>query len=255
VQYVIEVKDWRVAYRFLAVLAFILVPLLILFIRRSPQAIGLRLIDYDAPPAQEHEPRAVDFSWTAARAVRTRAFWLVIIAALGAIGPLRMLTVHQLAVAAGAGFDKLFAASVVGMAGAVTAVAFIFFGMLSDRIGRRKTYLIGSLCLITAILILAVLRSPQQRSWLLLYALMLGLGEGSRSSLVTAVASDLFPGPALGTINSAVGAAFGAGAAFFPWFAGFVFDERGSYNIAFLTGIVVVAISTAALWLAGRRRA
>lgn len=254
VQFVIANDDWRAAYRFLALLALCLIPLLALFVRRSPQSMGLRLVDYDAPRNGERHLQTVDFSWTAGRAMRTRAFWLVIIAALGAIGPLRMLTVHQLAVAAGAGVDRLYAASVIGLAGGISAAAFIFFGYISDRIGRRRAYLIGSLFLISAIIILASLRAPEQRQWLLFYALMLGLGEGSRSSLVTAVASDLFPGPALGTINSAVGAAFGAGAAFFPWLAGRIFDLRGAYTVAFLAGIVVIAVSTAALWLAAGSR-
>ncbi len=254
VQFIINNYDWRAAYRFLAVLALCLIPLLIIFIRRNPRSIGLRLADYDAPPQDKRRIGTGDFSWTAGRAVRTRAFWLVIIAALGAIGPLRMLTVHQLAVAVGAGFDRLFAASVIGLAGAITAVAFVVFGTLSDRIGRQKAYLIGSVCLIAAIVIMASLHTPQQQGWLLLYALMLGLGEGSRSSLVTAVASDLFPGPALGTINSAVGAAFGAGAALMPWLAGRIFDLRGSYSAAFIIGVVVIMISTAALWLAPSQR-
>ncbi len=249
VERIIAAWGWRTAYRFLAVLALLLVPVILLFIRRSPRSYAQPLTA-EGSPALTIGASSRRSSWTMAQAIRTPSFWLVILAALGAIGPLRMLTVHQLAVAVGAGFDRLFAATMIGLSGLVTAAAFIAFGTLSDRIGRRQTYLIGSLCLLSAIAILSQLNSPTQNQWLLLYALLLGLGEGSRSSLVTAVASDLFPGPALATINGAVGSAFGAGAALLPWLAGLIFDLSGAYTTAFAIAALTIIISTLALWLA-----
>jgi MFS family permease len=179
--------------------------------------------------------------------IRTAAFWLVLVAAAGAIGPLRMLTVHQLAVMADAGVARLLGATVVGLAGAVTAVAFILFGILSDRFGRRGAYALGSLCLLAALALLGSLQHLVWPGWLWLYAVMLGLGEGSRSSLVTAVASDLFLGSALGAVNGAVGSAFGLGAAVCPWLAGTLFDQSGSYTVAFVTAAAAIVISTIAL--------
>ena len=232
----------------LAILAALLLPLILIFIRR-PTYQEWNTINRSVDKAQQGKlvPRK---NWTLPMALRTPSFWFVIVAALSAIGPLRMLTVHQLAVAVGAGFDRLFAAAAIGFSGAVTAVAFIVFGSLSDRIGRQQTYLIGSACLILAIIILARLQSPQQGVSLVVYAILLGLGEGSRASLVTAVASDLFPGQALGAINGAVGSAFAVGAALFPWLAGRIFDLSGAYTTAFIIAVMTVVISTIALWLA-----
>lgn len=244
VELIIAGWGWRAAYRVLALLALLLVPVILLFMRRSTRYPTVRT--KGSSPSVSKRRR----NWTMSTAVRTRSFWLVILAAFGAIGPLRMLTVHQLAVAVGAGFDRLMAAAVIGLSGAVTAVAFVGFGSLSDRIGRRQTYIIGSLCLLAAIAILARLDNPQQTQWLLAYALLLGLGEGSRSGLVTAVASDLFPGQALGSINGAVGSAFAAGAALFPWLAGRAFDLNGAYTAAFILAALTIIMSTIALWLA-----
>ncbi|MCP4358049.1 MAG: MFS transporter [Chloroflexi bacterium] len=242
---------WRHAYIALALLTLLMIPFILLFLRLSPNLMGL-FPDGERPSATypRHINSSTQTGWTMPQIVRSPAFWLLILAGLGAIGPLRMLTVHQLATMADSGVDRILAASIVGLTGAVTAVAFIFWGSLSDRIGRRQAYTLGSLCLLAAILILGSLQAASGTIWLLAYALMLGLGEGSRASLVTAVASDLFPGPALGTVNGAVGSAFGAGAALFPWLAGRLFDQSGSYNQAFQIGALAIGVSLLALWIA-----
>jgi MFS family permease len=67
---------------------------------------------------------------------------------------------------------------------------------------------------------------------------------------LTAVASDLFPGNALGAINGAVGAAFGVGAAILPWLAGWFYDMQGSYRTGFLVAAAAVIISTITLGFA-----
>lgn len=248
VQGLIQLADWRRTYQVLAVLVLALIPLIVFFLRLNPSSLGLKPEggrDSDDDPAAEPA-----VTWTLSRAMRTPAFWLVILASLGAIGPLRMLTVHQLAAVVDAGFDSLVAAAVIGLSGAMTAVAFISFGALSDRIGRAGAYTIGSVCLLGAIFILSTIRDAGALNWLLIYVVLLGLGEGSRAGLVTAVASDLFPGPSLGAINGSVGAAFGFGAALFPWMAGTLYDQYGAYTYAFSIAAIAILISTAALWLA-----
>ncbi len=241
---------WRSAYLVMAGAALLLIPLIVYFLRLSPARIGLYPDGQQRPLTNSPNPTGEpSSSWTMADVVRSPAFWLLIIASLGAIGPLRMLTVHQLAAIEDAGVDRLFGAAIIGLTGAAAALAFVFWGALSDHIGRRLAYLLGSLCLLAAIAILGTLQDSSPTFWLFAYALMLGLGEGSRSSLVTAVASDLFPGNALGAVNGAVGSAFGMGAALYPWLAGSIYDQSGTYNTAFQLAAVAILLSTVALWL------
>jgi MFS family permease len=247
VEGLIRLLDWQRTYMVLAGLALALIPIIVIFLRLNPSSMGLRP-DGDLETSDNSDTVQAG-SWTLGRAMKTIAFWLLILASLGAIGPLRMLTVHQLAAVVDAGFDSLVAAAVIGLSGAVTAIAFISFGALSDRISRAYAYAIGSACLLGAIVVLSGVREERTVSWLLLYVVLLGLGEGSRSGLVTAVASDLFPGQSLGAINGTVGAAFGLGAAFFPWMAGAIFDRYGAYTYAYAFAGVAILISTAALWL------
>lgn len=249
-EFLVSSLGWRGAYVVMAVSALAIIPVIIVYLRLTPTSMGL-YPDGDAEavslvPAGE---RPAPIEWTLPNVLRSPAFWLLILTSLSAIGPLRMLTVHQLAAMADVGVDRFFAAGIVGFSGAVTAVAFVVVGALSDRIGRRVAYALGSACLLGAVAILANLQVRHSPSWLVVYAIMLGFGEGSRSSLVTAVASDLFPGNALGAVNGAVGSAFGAGAAVFPWLAGWLFDLSGTYRVAFTVAAGAISVSMVAMWL------
>lgn len=244
---------WRWAYVGLALLSLATIPFIVRYLRRSPAALGLTLDGLPlAAGATSPSRSAAASGWTLLQAIRTPAFWLLIVAALGSVGPLRLLTVHQLAAMVDAGFDPLYAASAIGLSGGVTALAFVFSGALSDRIGRVVTYALGSGTLLAAIYLLWWLSPGTPRGWLLVYAILLGLGEGSRSSLVTAVVSDLFPGEAIGAISGAVGTAFGSGAALFPWLAGAIYDQSGSYRLAFIIAAVAIVVSLSALAVATR---
>lgn len=240
---------WRSAYITLSALAVGIIPIILIYLRLAPASLGLHPDGDESSQVTVNGRDSLQPNWTMRQVVRSPAFWLVIVTGLSAIGPLRMLTVHQLAAMADAGVGRLLAAGVVGFSGAVTAVAFILMGALSDRIGRRAAYALGSACLLGAVALLANLPALPSPFWLAVYAILLGFGEGSRSSLVTAVASDLFPGNALGAVNGAVGSAFGAGAAVFPWLAGWLYDVSGAYRVAFLIAAGMIIISMAAMWL------
>lgn len=242
--------DWRTAYLVLAGLALAIAPFIIILLRQRPSDLGLQVDGQETAVSLSRFSSTRSTDWQMQEIIRTPSFWLVLLAAAGAIGPLRMLTVHQLAVMTDAGFARMLGATVIGVAGAMTAVSFILFGALSDRFGRRGAYVIGSVFLLVAVGLLGSLSRLASPGWLFVYAVVLGLGEGSRSSLVTAVASDLFPGDALGAVNGAVGSAFGLGAAAFPWLAGTLFDQSGSYTVAFQIASVAILVSTLALWLA-----
>ncbi|MCP4425952.1 MAG: MFS transporter [Chloroflexi bacterium] len=247
--FLINIVGWRWAYLTLSALALLVLPLNMTFLRASPASMGLYPDGAAATPTKA-DGRPPQSDWTMRQTLRAPAFWLLLLAALTAMGPLRMLTIHQLAIMGDAGIDRLLSASAVGFSGAVTAVTFVAVGALSDRIGRRAAYAIGSTCLLAATAVLSSLRPGSATIWLWGYALLLGLGEGSRSSLLTAVISDLFPGKAIGTISGVVGAAFAAGAAVFPWLAGWLYDLSGSYQSAFVAAAAAIIISLGALWLA-----
>lgn len=241
----ITIFGWRQTYLILSgVCFFVLVPMLLTLLRK--------------PPPRQPTP---DATGTTARAIPPREllanpwFWLLMLIAFSALGPLRALTVHQIAYMESVGVDRPVAARYVGLAGFITTGAFIGWGVISDRLGRAWTFTLGALALMGAVGLLFALRAAHPPALLLGYAVLYALGEGTRSSQTTALASDTFNNAGLGLVNSLVGALFGLGAAFGPWLVGYLRDTTASYTAALwvVVGYIVLSVVTFVL-LANRHR-
>jgi MFS family permease len=139
-EYLIRTYDWRIAYIVLSGMIFLTIPIIVFFLRQNPLELSLHPDGITEDNSKKlYCQTGID--WTIGNAIRTPAFWLMLIAAIGAIGPVRMLTVHQLAIMVEAGFNRSFASVAVGFSGAITSIAFILLGALSDRFDRRKIYI------------------------------------------------------------------------------------------------------------------
>jgi MFS family permease len=75
--------------------------------------------------------------WTLGRAIRTPHFWLLflvyVFTGLGSF----LVALHQLAFAVTIGFDKLYAAEVLGLGALLSLPGVIITGILSDHVGRE----------------------------------------------------------------------------------------------------------------------
>ncbi len=233
---------WQGAYMILAgVCMLILLPLMAFGQRRPP-----------IPLRQKSEPTG-----NRRDLLRQPAFWGLLLVSFLSLGPLRSLTVHQVAYMESVGIDRLMAARFVGIAGFLTIGAFIVWGYISDRIGRARTYILGAGCLIGAVGILLVLKT-RPSLWLLpFYSLLVALGEGTRSSQTTALANDIYRDSGPGFVNGIVGAMFGLGAAVIPWLVGYLRDATDSYTAGFeliIAATLVSAIGFAMTGLLSRRQ-
>ena len=237
----IEQFAWRSAYLVLSLIcAFILFPLMALGLTRPP------------PRQLVHELRAASApGWRSL--LRNPAFWALLFVGLTALGPVRSLTVHQVAYMESVGVAREKSAIVVGLAGFLTTFAFIGLGWVSDRWGRLVAFTIGAAGLLAAVITLLLLRAGGLPTLLIFYALFYALGEGTRSSQTTALASDVFHKQGLGFINGLVGGMFGLGAALGPWFLGRLRDESGTYDGGLLMVVAMVLVSLLAFCFVAQR--
>jgi len=191
-------------------------------------------------------------SWTLKRALRTPHFWLLflvyVFTGLGSF----LVALHQLAFAVTVGFDKLYAASVLGLGAFLSLPGVIVTGWLSDRIGRELAGIITYGTSIFGVVCAMLITSPEQHLLLWLHACFFGLTWGARGPSITAKTADLFPGPQLGTILGAITMGTGVGSALGSWLAGYTFDVTGSYRVAFTLSIVFYACGSVAFWMLRR---
>jgi MFS family permease len=162
---------------------------------------------------------------------------------------------HQAACIVDVGFSPRIGASVVAITGFLSAVGRIFFGFLSDRLGRLTAGTFSFAASIVGLITLIAMSGSGANSWILAaYVAFFGISFGARAPILSAIAAEQFGGPYHGTIWGLMCVGNSLGGALGAWGGGLMFDVSGSYVLAFVAAILALLISNAALFLAVRRQ-
>jgi MFS family permease len=245
----IAMLGWRTALVvFGCIIAAATVSLVLLY--REPPAPADRA-GVDAGIGPTPTPRVPAEVWTLRRALGSVRLWAAFtMTALGVIG-FQIMATHQVAHAVDRAVPRDTAVWLFAVAAACMMAGNLLGGWLSDRVGRGWVFVVGTVVAILGIACFALVRGPQDRVLLLLYALS-GVGFGMRIAQLSTIPADVFAGPHLGAILGVVQSGGGLGGAIGPSLAGWLFDATGSYRLAFLAACVAVAGSAIAAWLAAR---
>lgn len=133
-QYLIQAYSWRGAFLILGAAYFLINALAAFIIKGQPGDVGLAPYGQegamaDQTPAQGLSPR---------HAMRTLSFWTLYLAFIFPIATDRMTAVHVVAYATDRGIDPAAAAGALSALGAGGIVGRLFWGYLSDRLGRKS---------------------------------------------------------------------------------------------------------------------
>lgn len=241
-QVIIGAWGWPTAYLALAVIAalFVIPPAQIFLDPGSKQAVA---------PAKEQE-KGTD--WTVRQALKTPTFWILFGARVMASMGNQIVVTHQIAHAVDVGYTKLFAASIFGLMGIFSIFGRIFFGYLTDQMRRETVFTFVQTVSSLGILALLALQDSSLPVLLYSYALLYGLGQGSRALVLSAISADLFLGKNFGAIYGYFTLSIGVGGAFGAWLGGFIYDVTGSYFIAFLVSLACFFTSLVSVWVVTR---
>jgi OFA family oxalate/formate antiporter-like MFS transporter len=261
-QSLISSYGWRPTFVILAGLVLLIaLPLNLLFLKHKPAELGLRVDGIILGPAIEDngpQPAALintQKDWTLREVIRTRSFWALLAFPFFALIGVYIVVVHNVRFMVDKGIDPMTAALIFALAGMSSSIFRIFWGWISDHIGREKAYTMGMGCLFLGACSLLLMDALENRAFIYTFFIFFGMGWGATAPLFMATAADLFKGRTFGLIYGIVEGVLGFGGGIGAWSAGFIFDQTKSYRLAFVLVIVMCFLSCFFMWIAAPRKA
>ena len=155
---------WRGAWVGLAILVWaVLLPVAVLLVRRSPVSIGLRPDGGAALPRRDVTAgNASTSDWPLRRAIRTRAFWLMLVASSSPSLISTALVFHQVDVLSTRSIGPGFSSAVLSVMGPASFVGVLVAGFLADRFPNRYLLAFSQLLLMGAPVLVMFLTTSWQ---------------------------------------------------------------------------------------------
>ena len=257
----ITMAGWRMTFIITGVLVLIiLLPVNALLLRHKPREVGQYPDGLKQPEAPsgaldlQKNVNQVSAEWTLSKAARSARFWFLIIFPFLSVTGIYIILVHNVKFLVDQGIDKMTAALIFSMVGVISSIFRIFWGWLSDRIGREITFTTGILCACMGVSCLIWFESSGLKPFTYGFFVLFGMGWGVTAPMFMTTAADLFKGRIFGLIYGFIEAGIGMAGAIGAWGAGFVFDQTQSYRYAFFFAIFVLLLSCAFIWLAAPRK-
>ena len=240
---------WRTSYLILgSAVIGIMVPVGYLFFRERPELYGLlpdgEKAGGEKDPHDWDKPKnavqpVAEENWTRAEAVRTSAFWLIVIsvAAFSMLGT--GLTFHIVSIFADNGLSADLAAIIFIPMSLTTALMGIPGGWLIDRFGAKYLLFVG---LISLTLLILSSTSIANRDLAFAYGILFGLTNGFARVVANVVYANYFGRVHLGAITGLTSTIGSAASGLGPMVYGIGRDLAGNYWPALLISALFPAI-------------
>lgn len=242
--WLITTYDWRTSYVIVGSAILLVLVIAAQFVRRDPSDMGL--VPYGQGTQAKHGVRPEATELSLKEAAVTRQFWLVLVIFF-CLGFYRlMIMAHLMPHTTDLGISAIAAANIMATAGGANVVGRIAMGVLADRVGDRRNFLIGLILMSLAALWLI----PANEEWMLyLFAAVFGFAHAGVGTSEAPLVASLFGLKSLGLIFGVLAVGITTGGSVGPFLAGYIFDVTGSYQWAFLLcfAIGIIAIISIAL--------
>lgn len=243
-------QGWRQAYWVLAVgaLLFVALPAWV-YLRRRPEDYGM-LPDGAAQPADQgtstgHQAAtASDARWRLADAMRTKAFWLLIIGTATGMFGQTAANFHAVANFLDRGMTEGMAFTIPAVFAGVSAVSTFAWGAAIERISARIALIaVAALNTVGMLVLIWAVSYPAAA----LYGAIAGLAGGGFLVAQRLIWADYFGRLSVGTIRGGASLFIGFVGPMGPLIAGLLYGSTGSYNIAFSLSAILFVIGLIAM--------
>lgn len=228
---VLSDHGWRAVCLALAVIVTVLViPLALLLRRQVPELSMTAAADYSSAnrAACRFSPRALA--------------WMLALAGLGCCVAMSMPQVHIVALCVDRGFGPAVGAEMLSLMLLGGVVSRLISGLIADRLGGVLTLLIGSVLQMLALFLYLPAGGLVS---LYMVSLVFGLAQGGIVPAYALIVREYMPAREAGARVGFVIMATILGMALGGWMSGWIHDLTGSYQLAFINGIVWNALNVA----------
>jgi len=240
--WLISVYGWRSAYVIMGIGTMVVIVIASLFLWREPHRVGQLPLGVET---QTTTASAGDFDYR--RVLRTGRFWVVCLMYFFYGYYMHTVTVHIVPHSTGLGLSPSAAANVLAIMGGMSIVSRLTAGVISDRIGIKRTLVIA----LTGLLVSLVWVQTTGSLWgLILFGVVFGISVGGPMTMQSLLLAEMFGLGSLGVIVGISAFVYTIGSAIGPAVAGYIFDITGSYSPALLVcSIVAVAAVVLAMMM------
>jgi sugar phosphate permease len=242
----IDVYDWRNAIFILGIGAWVIGIPLSLLVRHKPEQYGY-VPDDDKnasviPDENSVREQDMEINIPVKEALKSRAFWQIGLSMTLVFLSISTVIVHVMPYLSSVGIIRSTSGMVATAIPLISIVGRLSSGWLADRFNKKQTAV--GFIVIVGLGLLFFSYASDERMWLLIpFVILFGIGWGSHITIRAALLREYFGRSNLGTIFGFMMALSSLGAVIGPIFAGWAFDNWGSYHVAWLlfAGLVLTA--------------
>ena len=239
---IITTHSWELAWIFLGVLHLIIMTPVSFLMKRQPEDYGL-LPDNEASIKNNSTVTDIESGnaiWTAKEAIKTYQFWIIIIAfGLSNISVMAILS-HQINHIVHQGFSSTQAALIISLWAIFAGFARVLFGFLLEKISVRY---LSFIVMLGSALGTYFLLIGDSLGLLYCFAIIYGLFRGAIVLVSIIIWADYYGRSHLGAIRGLTTPFNIISLSVGPVFAGYFYDELGSYDMIFSVFIMLYIIS------------